>query len=98
MSDRKRTVPILLVDNEATSSATRARTIELFEHDRYQYQVWVALGKQEARELIEQQRFEFMLVDLLLRPDSSASVVAAITDEHVDDEENGACVAQSLLH
>lgn len=94
----ERPVHILLLENQPESAQRRAEVISLFQHPSRIYRVRIASNRNEAQSLIDEQRFEFMLVDLLLRPDSSADTVAAISDEQIDDEENGVQVAKDLLH
>jgi hypothetical protein len=97
MSDAKRPIKILLIENNPESGRTRAEQIRLFEHPKRQYDVVLARDETEARDLIDGQAFEFMLVDLLLKEGSSAENISEIGDEHVDDPENGAWVTRRLL-
>jgi len=93
-----REIQILLVENDHDSADTRKENIELFGNEgnaSYEYHVTIAETEAKAIDLIEHQRFDFLLVDFLLTGNQPGSDV--ITESDVDDPANGSKVARRLL-
>jgi hypothetical protein len=88
---------VLLLENDLRAGELRAQMLNIEQPHDERFMVDVAKDEKEAINLINKKRFEFLLVDLLLKEGSSASIQTIITDEIVDDSMNGSKVAKRLL-
>jgi PAS domain-containing protein len=96
-ADPSRLINVLLLEDNKVSGEKRADSIRAIRGHNRSYDVALATCEEDARELVRNRRFDFLLADLLLKRESGRSTRGFITDDDVDDPANGPKVVRRLL-